>query len=186
MDFKKANSHKGFQQTTNDQNEVFRRHVAAHLDGVLHNVLIEQCGIFLTVHCILKVKVLLPTCFVFITARVRSTREGNVLTSVCPSIHPSVCPQGGSGYPPWGGPGIPPGGLGTPRGVWVPPGGVWVPPGGGVRVPRGGGGSGYPPGGSGYPRGVWVPPRGVWVPPREVWVPPGGGSGYPRGEGGKC
>ena len=33
-----------------------------------------------------------------ITARVRSTREGNVLTSVCPSIHPSVCPQGG-GYP---------------------------------------------------------------------------------------
>ena len=66
MDFKKANSHKGFQQTTNDQNEVFQRHVAAHLDGVLHNVLIEQCGIFLTVHCILKVKVLLPTCFVFI------------------------------------------------------------------------------------------------------------------------
>ena len=30
-----------------------------------------------------------------ITARVRSTREGNVLTRVCPS----VCPQGRGGYP---------------------------------------------------------------------------------------
>ena len=26
-------------------------------------------------------------------------REGNVLTCVCPSIHQSVCPQGGGGYP---------------------------------------------------------------------------------------
>ena len=80
----------------------------------------------------------------FVTARVRSTREGNVLTSVCPSIHPSVCPRGGvpishnalqhfpecneaAGgtrvrYPPLGGvPGPPPGGY---LGQVPPPGGV--------------------------------------------------------------
>ena len=77
----------------------------------------------------------------FFTARVRSTREGNVLTSICPSIHPSVCPQGGVRYP--------------PGGVQVPPGGGTSPP-GGVRVPPGGvGGS-----------GVRVPPGGVQVPPQ--------------------
>ena len=32
------------------------------------------------------------------TARVRR-REGNVLTRLCPSIHQSVCPQGGYPYP---------------------------------------------------------------------------------------
>ena len=97
-----------------------------------------------------------------ITARVRSTREGNVLTSICPSIHPSVCPQGGGGVrvPCRGGSGYPPGGPGTPPGVWVPPWGVWVPP-GGPGTPLGG--SRHPPGGSGYP------PGGVQVPP------PGGG-----------
>ena len=45
----------------------------------------------------------------FITDRVRSTRECYVLTRVCPSTHPSVCPHlggypgqvqtGGGGYP---------------------------------------------------------------------------------------
>ena len=35
-----------------------------------------------------------------VTDRVRSTREGYVLTRVCPSIHPSVCPHlGGGGTP---------------------------------------------------------------------------------------
>ena len=90
-----------------------------------------------------------------ITARVRSTREGNVLTSVCPSIHPSVCPQGGGG-------GVrvpPPGGLGTP------PGGSWYPRGG--RVPPRG--SGYPLGGSGYPPGGGQVPPGGGVPGQ---VPP--------------
>ena len=106
-----------------------------------------------------------------ITARVRSTREGNVLTSVCPSIHPSVCPQGGvpishnalqhfpechgaaggylTGYPPGGGPGTPRGGGGSWPGTPPPPRGVSGYPPGGVRVPPGGG-PGTPPGG-GYP-----------------------------------
>ena len=105
---------------------------------------------------------------VFVTTRVRSTREGNVLTSVCPSIHPSVCPQGGGypypimlcnisqnamrqrqgGYPAQ----VPPPG-GVP-GSGNPPGGTWVryPPGG---VP----GSGTPPG-EGYPGQVPPPPPG--------------------------
>ena len=86
-----------------------------------------------------------------VTARVRSTREGNVLTSVCPSIHPSVCPQGGVRYP--------------PRGVQVPPGGSGTPP----------GGPGTPPGGPGTPRGGQVPPLGgSRYPPGGVRVPPGG------------
>ena len=110
-----------------------------------------------------------------ITARVRSTREGNVLTSVCPSIHPSVCPQGG-GYPypimlcnisqnAMGRGGTRPGN---------PPGGVpdRVPPWGGPDTPPGGYLTGYPPGGSGYPPGG-VPDR---VPPGGVRVPPGGGT----------
>ena len=118
-----------------------------------------------------------------VTARVRSTREGNVLTSVCPSIHPSVCPQGGvpishnalqhfpechgaagggylTGYPPR--PGYPP----TPEGY---------PGQGGTR-------SGTPPGGVPWP-GVYpgqVPPRGGTQTPQGgtlVRYPPGGG--YP-------
>ena len=79
---------------------------------------------------------------ILVTTRVRSTREGNVLTSVCPSIHPSVCPQGG-------GPGTPPGGSRYPPGVRVPPQGGSGYPRGGPGTPWGGG-SGYPPGG-GYP-----------------------------------
>ena len=108
------------------------------------------------------------------TTRVRSTREGNVLTSVCPSIHPSVCPQGGvpishnalqhfpecheavggarSGTPPGGVPGPPggvpgpPGGYPAPRGYPDPRGGVPGPPGGVPGPPRGGGTrSGTPP-----------------------------------------
>ena len=62
-------------------------------------------------------------CRPVITARVRSTREGNVLTSVCPSIHPSVCPQGGVPGPPRGGTRTPPGGYPDP-----PPGGYPDPP----------------------------------------------------------
>ena len=38
-------------------------------------------------------------CIYIFTDRVRSTTEGNVFTRVCPSIHPSVCPQGGGGVP---------------------------------------------------------------------------------------
>ena len=83
-----------------------------------------------------------------VTARVRSTREGNVLTR-CLSIHQSVCQQGGYPYPsycfatfprmPWGS-----GGEGStrnpPRGVYL----TWVPPRGGTRFryPHG-----YPSGG---------------------------------------
>ena len=114
-----------------------------------------------------------------ITARVRSTREGNVLTRVCPSINLSVH-RGGYPYPimlcnisqnamrQQGG---------TPPGVPRPPG----------RVPR----SGTPPGG--YPG--QVPPRGYPDPPGGVprsgtpggvpgsGTPPGGvpGSGTPPG-----
>ena len=33
------------------------------------------------------------------TDRLRSTRESYVLTRVCPSIHPSVCPHLGGGDP---------------------------------------------------------------------------------------
>ena len=142
-----------------------------------------------------------PASDLLITARVRSTREGNVLTRVCPSIHPSVCPRGG-GYPypimlcnisqnamRQGGYLAPPGGgyqgPGTPWGGTE----VWVPPLGGYRglgTPPGGyRGLGTPPGGG---TEVWVPPRGVprfGYPPgggTKVWVPPPGGVprfGYP-------
>ena len=90
-----------------------------------------------------------------ITARVRSTREGNVLTSVCPSIHPSVCPQRGvpishnalQHFPECheaagGVPGPPPPPRGGTRVRYPPPpGGVPGPP------PPGVPGSGTPPGG---------------------------------------
>ena len=131
--------------------------------------------------------------FPIFTARVRSTREGNVLTSVCPSIHPSVCPQGGvpishnalqhfpecheaaagGGYPdpPRGGTrsGTPPGGVTRVR---YPPRGL---PGSGT--PPGGYPVRYPPGGlpgSGTPRGgtrVRYPPGGT-----RVRYPPWGGT----------
>ena len=48
--------------------------------------------LLLTVHS-LKCAASLPPAYVV-------GREGNVLTRVCPSIHPSICPQGvGGGYP---------------------------------------------------------------------------------------
>ena len=103
-------------------------------------------GVFFVAVNVSKTTVSLTFTTIF-TARVRSTREGNVLTSVCPSIHPSVCPQGG-GVPishnalqhfpecheaaGGGGPGqVPPRGGGS--GVRVPPLG-----GSGVRYPPGG------------------------------------------------
>ena len=143
------------------------------------------------------------------TARVRSTREGNVLTRVCPSINLSVHRGGGYPYPimlcnisqnamrqRWGGypdPGYPPG-SGTPPGGYpgqVPPGGYpgQVPPPGGVPrsgTPQGGTRVRYPPGG--YPG--QVPPPGGYlgqVPPQGVprsgtpWgVPRSGTRGVPR------
>ena len=135
--------------------------------------------------------------FLVFTARVRSTREGNVLTRVCPSINLSVH-RGGYPYPimlcnisqnamrQWGG--VP----GPPRGgtrVRYPPGGVPGPPVGGVP------GSGTPPGDTRvrYPPrgGIWVryPPGGTRVryPPggTRVRYPPGGYPGQvPPGGGG--
>ena len=125
------------------------------------------------------------------TARVRSTREGNVLTRVCPSIILSVHRGGGvsishnalqhfpechevGGYPGQ----VPPLTGYPPRGVpgsGTPPGGVprsGTPPWGGTRVRS-------PPGG--YPG--QVPPR-PGTPPgggTRVRYPPGGvpGSGTP-------
>ena len=83
-----------------------------------------------------------------VTARVRSTREGNVLTRVCPSINLSVH-RGGYPYPimlcnisqnamrqPGGYPDPPPPG-GVPRSGYPPGGGYrgpGTPPGGGTRV----------------------------------------------------
>ena len=101
-----------------------------------------------------------------ITARVRSTREGNVLTSVCPSIHPSVCPRGGYPYPIML--------CNISQNAMRQRGGTWTPPPGGVP------GSGTPP------RGVPRPPRGgtrVRYPPGGYLDPPGGvpGSGTPQG-----
>ena len=114
-----------------------------------------------------------------ITAHVCSTREGNVLTSVCPSIHPSVCPQGGYPYPIML--------CNISQNAMRQRGGTQTPPGGTqVRYPPGGTRVRYPPGG-GYPG--QVPPRGVprsgtppggypgQVPPRVRYPP--GGSGYP-------
>ena len=113
-----------------------------------------------------------------ITARVRSTREGNVLTSVCPSIHPSVCPQGGvpishnalQHFPgmPWGSrPQTPP----PPGGTRTPPGGYPDPPRGVPRPPQGG-----------YPDPPW---GGTQTPPGVPGPPPGGGTrGGTRGDPG--
>ena len=145
-------------------------------------------------------------CSNVVTARVRSTREGNVLTRVCPSINLSVH-RGGYPYPIMlcnisqnaMSPGTPPPGgyrgLGTPpRGVprsgYPPWGGteVWVPPRGGTQVrvppPQGGTQVRYPPGGY-QVRGTEVqvppPPGGGGT---EVRVPPRGGTpspGTPRG-----
>ena len=133
-----------------------------------------------------------------ITARVRSTREGNVLTRVCPSINLSVhrggvpishnalqhfpeCHEAAGGpsqVPPRGRYLDPPPG-GYPDPPWGVPGPPWgVPPRGVPRPPRGVPGppggylTGYPPGGyltGGVPD--WVPPRGVpgrVLPPRGV------------------
>ena len=123
--------------------------------------------------------------FNLITARVRSTREGNVLTRVCPSINLSVhrgggvpishnalqhfpeCHEAVGGYP------DPPGGV---PGSGTPPGGYpgQVPP----RVPG-------PP--RGVPRSGTFPPGGTQVryhPPgggTRVRYPPGGVPGPPRG-----
>ena len=116
-----------------------------------------------------------------ITARVRSTREGNVLTRVCVSVH--SC---------WGGRGGVPhlrscreGGLGTPSQVW--PGGECPIPGlarGGVPHSRSG--RGVP-----HPRSEWGTPQ-TWdrvtpltwdrVPPQTrpgMGYPPRPGMGYP-------
>ena len=95
----------------------------------------------------------------FVTARVRSTREGNVLTRVCPSINLSVH-RGGYPYPimlcnisqnAMRQRGVP--GSGPRGGVPGPPRGV---PGSGT--PRGGTRVRYPPGGG---TRVRYPPRGV-------------------------
>ena len=77
---------------------------------------------------------------IIITARVRSTREGNVLTRVCPSINLSVH-RGGYPYPIM---------LCNISQNAMRRGGTRTPPGGGTRVR-------YPPWG-GYPG--QVPPRG--------------------------
>ena len=111
---------------------------------------------------------------VIITARVRSTREGNVLTRVCPSIHPQICVHRGGGGPADGGGGqVQPvgggvrssclgwvGGSGPARGGWV--GSSWG--GGWVRSSWQGGGQVQLVGGSGPAGGVGqVQLRGGWV-----------------------
>ena len=109
---------------------------------------------------------------VFITDRVRSTREGYVLTRICPS----VCPQGG-GYPTWPGGGVPQPGPAREYPTWTGGYSSQVQPRGypnqvQMRVPQPGPG-----------RGVsWPgPARGVPQP-----GPDGGTSGYPPGMGTPC
>ena len=105
--------------------------------------------------------------FNFITARVRSTREGNIYTWECLSVHHW---WRGTLSQVWAG--------GTPSQVWV--GGYPVPGlGRGVPRPRSGGypipglGGGYPIPGRGYP----VPGLdGGGYPPGQVWMV----GGYPR------
>ena len=109
--------------------------------------------------------------YVFITARVRSTREGNVLTRVCPSTNLSV--HRGGTYPIMLC-NISQNAMRQQRG-----GGVPRPPLGG----RGGTRVRYPPGGGGYP-GPGTPPGGTQVQaPRGVPGPPPPG-GYPDPPGG--
>ena len=121
------------------------------------------------------------------TARVRSTREGNVLTPVCVSVHtcgggggtPSqdLRSRGGTPSQVWLGGGA---GGSTPSQAWI----GWIPPRHGVHPPRPG--MGYPPPrhGTGYPprHGMGYPPRdGMGYPP-QTWdgvPPPGHGTGYP-------
>ena len=120
-----------------------------------------------------------------ITARVRSTREGNALTRVCPSINLSVH-RGGYPYPIMLC-NISQNAMRQRRGgTRTPPGGTWVryPPGGvpGSGTPRGGYPGQVPPGG--YPGQVPpLPPRGGY--PGQVPPPPGGYPGQvppsPRG-----
>ena len=119
----------------------------------------------------------------FFTARVRSTREGNVLTPVCVSVH--TC---GGGYPISG-----LGRGGTPFQVWVggTPSQVWGVPhlgSGGVPHLRSGGTPsqvrGYPISGWGVPqlRSGGVPhPRSGGIPSqvRKGWVPHLRSGGYP-------
>ena len=108
-------------------------------------------------------------------------REGNDLTRVCPSIHPSVCPQLGGGGVPKPGPGgeypsqVQPGGyptgvptLGTPHQTWMgylmggtPP---WVPP---IKP-----GWGYPTLGTPIRPGWGYPMGGTWGGVAPCWVPP--------------
>ena len=108
-----------------------------------------------------------------ITACVRSTREGNVLTRVCPSIHPQICLSTGRGSgPAGGGSGLAAQGGGSGPadvGGWVrssqqgglggqvQPTGGSGPAGGGQVQPAGGGGSGPAGGGVSQDRTTeWV------------------------------
>ena len=99
-------------------------------------------------------------CTRLITDRVRSTREGYVLTRVCPSIHPSVCPHLGGG--------------GTPA-RFSPP---RVPPTSGHPPPPVGPGRGYPTSGTPPPSDLagGYPDGGVphLPPPSDL-----AGGGYP-------
>ena len=133
---------------------------------------------------------------VLITDRVRSTREGYVLTRVCPSIHPSVCPYlGGTsarsrqGWVPQPGPGMSYPDGGTPP--WVPH-QTWLgdTPTGGVPLLHWTWPGAYPDGV--YPTldtpSVWYPPpppHRTWMGGNPPWVPPirpGQGGTPTRGE----
>ena len=76
---------------------------------------------------------------VLITARIRRMGEGNVLTHVCPSIHDSVCPQGGvSPQSSWGGGCQVKGQSSRGEGVRSSQGGCQVQPGEGSGPTKGG------------------------------------------------
>ena len=65
-----------------------------------HSLSTFICGEMIVGRCDLRNRVSLGVTVILIfTDRVRSTREDYVLTRVCPSIHPSVCPHLGGGYP---------------------------------------------------------------------------------------
>ena len=117
----------------------------------------------------------LSTNSTLITARVRSTREGNALTPVCVSIH--TC--GGRGYPisgsqVWGGTLSQVWLGGTPSQVWmgVTPSQVWI---GQIPPPPTWDGVPPPRHGMGYPPQTWdgVPPPDMGQGPRRLWI------GYP-------